>query len=417
MVRLRLGARRFSRNSLGISRIVKHSLLWDLRAGAFTGLYVGMTFPFFVKIARDQLEATGLAIALMAASPFIGNLFSPLWARQMDGKDKMPFCAGSWVIARALFLLMPLALMANVFVGLVIAQQMIVTVSSPAYASLMRDIYPNRARGRLMGYVRVGAQLCTFFATLITGRLLDGGVSYRWLFPIASIFGLLAAWSFSKVRPLPEAANQPVMPKTSAWQFVRETLSILKYNAAYRWFALSVFVYGFANLAVQPLFQLFQVDRLNISSTEIANLANITALFSIVGSFFWGRFMDKFNPAVTVMVAISIVALIPLVYLMAGAVWVLYFAAALAGFGFSGIELSYLSSILLYSEPGRTAQYQSLHSLLLGVRGVLASLLGVRLMQVFGYEPVFIGALITMVIGAGLQWLAVRESRNHPTGD
>jgi MFS family permease len=372
---------------------------------------MGTTFPFFVKIARDELQASGFAIAVMAAAPFIGNLFSPVWARQMDGKDKLPFCVGAWVIARLLLFLMPFALTGNLFVLLVVGLQLIGTVSGPAYTSLMRDIYPDRARGSLMGYVRVVAQACMFIATLIVGRLLDAGVSYRWLFPIAGIFGLLAAWSFYKVRLLPEAKDQPIPPKTSLMQFLRETLAILKHNAAYRYFALSVFIYGFANLMVQPLYQLYQVDQLKITSTQIADLANITALLSIAGAFFWGRFMDRYTPPVTVMVSISLIALIPIVYLMANSVWVLYFAAALAGFGFAGIELSYLSSILLYAEPGRTAQYQSLHSLLLGVRGVLASLLGVPLMQEFGYVPVFMGALIVMIFGSGIQWLAVRENR------
>lgn len=408
-------ARRFSRNSLGVPRVARYSFDWDVKAGVFAGLYMGMTFPFFTKIARDELGASGSAIALMAAAPFIGNLFSPLWARQMEGKDKLPFCVGSWALGRLLLILMPLAATGNIFVAFIVGLQLIATVSTPAYTSLMRDIYPDHTRGRMMGYVRVVVQAMAFLATLVTGRLLDAHISFRYLFPIAGLFGILAGWAFYKVRLLPHVARQEPLPPSSggALTFIRETLAILKHNLPYRYFALSVFIYGFANLMVQPLYQLYQVDVLHITSTQIANLANLASLVAIGGSFFWGRFMDRYGPPTTVMVSISLIAVIPMVYLFAKSVPFLFFAAALAGFGFSGVELSYLSSILLYAEPGRTAQYQSLHSLLLGVRGVLASLVSVPLAHRFGYTNIFAVALLIMLIGSGLQYLAIRAAKER----
>lgn len=402
------------KGALGIPDEVLHSLRWDIGAGAFTGMYMGITFPFFTKIARDGLHAAPEAIALMAASPFIGNLFSPLWARQMEGRDKLPFCVGSWLLARSALFIMPLAMMGNVFVGLVVALQLIATVSSPAYASLMRDIYPDHARGRLMGYVRVMSQTMTFIATLLAGRLMDHGISFHILFPMAAVVGLLGAWCFSKVRPLPNLVTHVAAPSSGgAFGFLRDTLAILKHNVPYRYFALSVFVYGFANLMVQPLYQLYQVDVLKVTSTSIANLTNVSSLFAIAGAFFWGRFMDRYGPPMTVMAGIVLIGLIPVVYLTANAIWVLYFAAALSGFGSAGIELSYLASILLYAEPGRAAQYQSLHSLLLGIRGVIASLIGVTLMKIFGFAAVFAGAILVMLCGAMLQWLAIHAARKN----
>jgi MFS family permease len=168
---------------------------------------------------------------------------------------------------------------------------------------------------------------------------------------------------------------------------------------------------------VQPLYALYQVDVLKIRSTEIANLTNAASLCSIAGSFFWGRFMDRKGPAFTVLCSIFLITLIPIVYLTTTSVNGLLFASALAGFGFAGIELSYLASILLYSEPGRTAQYQSLHSLLLGIRGVIAPVLGIPLMQQFGYRRVFIGALLVMLCGAAVQGMAILSARRASDSD
>jgi MFS family permease len=423
VLKFRLQLRSTIRERLGVPRVTRYSLAWDMVAGLSAGAFMGMTMPFLTKIARGELHTSQSAISLLVAAPFIGNLFSPLWARQMEGKEKLPFCLYSWGFARALLLLMPFAFTGNIFILLITLLQIIGTVATPAYTSIMRDIYPDAARGRLMGYVRVCVQSAMFLATLITGRLLDSGISFRYLFPLAGIFGIGAALGFSHVRSLP-AKNDPVgtlprsLPPTSdarATGFLYETVRILKHNRAYRYFALSVFVYGFANLLVQPLYGLYQVDVLHISSTQIANLTNAGSLCAIAGSFFWGRFMDRKGPPTTVMYGIVFIALIPVIYLLTTRVEALFLAAFLSGMGGAAIELSYLSSILLYAERERTAQYQSLHSLLLGVRGVIAPLVGIPLIHAFGYHTVFFFAFLVMLVGAALQGFAVRVDKREKT--
>lgn len=421
---LQLRWRAAIRERLGVPRVTRYSLEWDMLAGLCAGAFTGMVFPFLTKIARGELHASSNAIALMVAAPFIGNLFSPFWARQMEGKDKLPFCFYSWSAARALLLLMPLAFTGGVFVLLITLLQIIGTVASPAYTSMMRDIYPDAARGRLMGYVRVMMQSAMFLATLVTGRLLDSHIPFRYLFPVAGIFGIGAAVAFKKVRVLPQATidnnKQRAVEKLEAdtdtqekTPFLLQTINILRHNRPYRYFALSVFVYGFANLMLQPLFGLYQVDVLHISSTQIANLTNVGSLCAIVGAFFWGRFMDRKGPPTTVMCSIVLIALIPVIYIMTRRVEGLYLASILSGLGFAGIELSYLASILLYADRKRTAQYQSLHSLLLGVRGVIAPLIGVPLVKVFGYSAIFWSAFGVMLVGALLQGIAVRADKEQ----
>ena len=403
-------ARQIARDTLPVPRDAAYSFRFDALTGGLTGVYMGMTSPFFVKIARGDLHASQTAIALLIAAPFVGNLFSPFWARTMEGREKKPFCVAAWVVARAFLLLMPLALTGNVFIGLVSCLQIVGAVAAPAYSSLMKDIYPDRQRGRLMGYVRASQQAALFFATLIAGRLLDHHVSFRYLFPVAGVVGVCAALCFKKVRPLPDYEAAPPMTGTYG-AFLRDTVSILKTNKPYRYFAASVFVYGAANLMVQPLFGLYQVDTFHITNTQIANLANCAALCSIAGAFFWGRWMDKHTPAQAVLWSIVCIALVPLVYVAAqNPLWLLP-GSALTGFGLSGIELAYMASILRYAEPGRAAQYQSLHSLLFGLRGVLAPLLSLPLMHLWGYKPVFVMAFGIMILGGCMQALAVRAAR------
>jgi MFS family permease len=375
-------------------------------AGALAGLYIGSVFPFVTRTAKD-LHATDAALAWISAAPFLGNLLSPLWAAQMVGRAKMPFCVWGWSAARALFLLMPFVTAPWPFALLMVSIQVLGTMPSPAYAALMKDLYPDETRGRLMGYVRATVQTTTLLGTLIAGRLLDNQLSFRTLFPAAALSGIAAALVFSRCKtatPLPDSSGQQ-RPS------LRETLLPLVENPPFRWFALSVMFYGLGNLMAQPLYALFQIERLGVRNTDIADIANAAALSAIGGSFLWGRFLDRYGAARTVFFAICLVTSTSVVYFFARTLAPLYLASALFGFGLSGIELSYMASILAYAEPGQTARYQSLHSLLLGIRGILAPLIALPLLRWAGWQATFAITFGLMLIGAVLQFLAMRKER------
>jgi MFS family permease len=408
IARIRLRARRVARTHLGIPREARYSLGWDILAGICAGAYMGALFPFLLRIARGELHASDLAISLLIAAPFVGNLLAPIWARQMEGRAKMPFCLASWIPARMLLLAMPWIGTAWSFTAILGSLQFIGTISSPAYASLMKDIYPDRARGRLMGYVRVAMQSAMFLSTLVAGRLLDHVISYQYVFPVAGLFGVATACAFSRVRPLIAPVSDP--PRGLPFgAFVRDTFQILRDNVPYRWFALSVMTYGFGNLVAQPLYALYQVEALRITNTQIANLTNFGSIMAIVGAFFWGRRIDRIGAPRAVFLCILLVMGISAVYAFRPPMILLFLGAGLAGFGFAGIELSYMASILTYAEPGRAAQYQALHSLLLGIRGILAPLVGVPLARALGWQNVFLVTLVLMAVGAVMQWQAQRQ--------
>ncbi len=406
MIPLNLAVRRLTRRTLQVPRAVRTTLSWDVLAGALAGAYMGAIFPFITRTAKD-LHVGDSTLAWISAAPFIGYLGAPIWARQMIGRRKMPFCTYLWSLGRSLLLLMPLVPAFLPFAALMLPLMVIGTMPSPAYASLMKELYPDDARGRLMGYVRAAMQSAMLLSTLIAGRLLDHGLTFREVFPVAGLLGIGAALAFSRCRPLP-GHEEPPSVRPSLW----ETLIPLKGNVAFRWFALSVMCYGLGNLMAQPLYALFQIERLGARNTDIANLTNTMSLSAIVGSFFWGRFLDRRGAAQTVLCGICLVTSTSVVYLFAHSLGPLFLASALFGFGLAGIELSYMASILTYAEPGQTARYQSLHALLLGVRGIIAPLIALPLLRAYGWTTIFSVTLGLMGIGAALQYLAVRQERN-----
>ncbi len=384
---------------------------WDALAGLLGGIYMGAIFPFVMRIARADLQASRLEISLLMAAPFIGSMLAPLWARQMVGRAKMPFCVYSWVFARSLFFGMFLVTQAWHFVLLLCLAQIIGSIAGPAYTALMKDIYPDEERGRAMGLVRVGAYSALLLTSFLAGHLLDRGVPFAWVFSVAAVVGILGAWSFSRI-PVHESTPSSRPPeRVSAFAFWLQTLGILRYNRGFFWFAASVMTYGFGNLVAFTLYPLYQVDRLNITNTQVAILTNAASICSIVSFVYWGYFMDKYGALWTALVNILIQCVMPVVYLLSGAWWHLVPAAVAQGVAGAGIELAYLNVILTLSEEGKEAQYQALHSMLLGVRGTLAPFVAVPILHWLGFQASFVVCLALMLLGAGMQAVSLRAYR------
>lgn len=388
-----------------------HSWLWDMATGACAGVYLGCVWTFAGRIARAELSASEAQMGWFAAAPALGYVFATVWARQMEGRAKLPFIYWTWLAARGLFMLSPFVRTREQYILLVCATPIIFSISSPAYTSVMKDIYPDDLRGRLMSVVRIALSVATFGTALVAGRMMDAGVDWRSVFFIGGAFGGLSAITFSRIRvPDGPAARQDVI---STVAFFKDTFGILRRNPAYRWFTASVFVYGFGNLVASTLYPIYQVDRFAITNTEVANLQNVAAVATVAGFFFWGSFMDRRGPLPTVLIAIVVVCTMPITYALAPSVEYLRFAAAAGGIAMSGIELGYLNTTLMFAEPGRAAQYQALHSSFFGIRGSIAPHFAIPLMRSFGARHSFLIAEVIMLCGVILQIASMRVSRRQ----
>jgi len=374
----------------------------DSLAALFSGLYLGAVFPFVGFLARDRLHAGVTLMSLMAAAPFVGNIFAIFWARAMTGKRKMPFAVYSWTLARSLFVLILFVRTPVSFALTIFAAQFIATISSPAYAAIMKTIYPDDQRGTIMAYARFGMAFAAIAATFAVGPILHRWAdSYRIVIPVGGLLGIIAALVFSRIRvPEDDLNDQPA----SLPVFLRDTLGILRENRRYRWFALSVFTYGIGNLIILPLYPIYQVDVLHINATQVAVLSNLSQVVWMLSYLYWGPYVDRHTPMKGAFVNIMLTTAIPLTYIFAHNVWALWPAFVVSGIINAGIEMSYFNGILYLAEPDRIAQYQGLHSFLLGVRGTIAPFIGAAMKGAgMDMRVIFLVGLLVIVLGGAMQ--------------
>jgi MFS family permease len=393
----------------------------DRLSSFLAGLYMGSIFPFVGVIAREQLHAGPAILGFMTAAPFIGNLLALFWARAVEGRAKLPFVRWSYLAARAVFLLAPFAVTPLRFAVMVAAAQIIGSIAMPAYAAVIKEVYPDDQRGRILSYTRAALFTSMVVTTFIVGPLLKR-VPYEHVFPVTCLFGIAAALVFGRI-PVPSEAelvtNRP--PRRPIGEtlretvdFLRSTLGILGTDHGYRWFALSVFTYGFGNLILAPVIPILQVDYLHISTNHIALLANLAQITAALAYFYWGRYVDRNSPLKGVVLNILLNALIPIFYLTATNKWMLVPAFLLSGVTQAGIDLSYFNSVLSFASEETASRYQALHSFLLGIRGVSAPLIGGLLIELLKQNDlnirwIFVVGLAFILVGCWMQVMGIRR--------
>jgi DHA1 family bicyclomycin/chloramphenicol resistance-like MFS transporter len=383
----------------------RRALRWDAISAVLGGLYAGALFPFLGVLARSApLYASAYLIAFLNASGSVGNLFNPLMAHYIRRRPKLPYAVWPMAIGRAIFILMPLALWAPVFVAVSFFANAAGALGAPAYAAVIRDAYPVQRRGQLMGLVRVGAVAGAMVGALAGGFALER-FSYRWVFPVVALVGLAAVAAFARIGVSPEPRS-PVPARANLW----EGFKLLRADRVFALYSAGFFLYGFGNLIMGPVIPIFQVDVLKITPQWVGYLAVMSSAFSIMGYLLWGRLLDRLGPFRLMLLVVAIMAVVPITYYFARSIPVLLIAAAAAGLAMAGGDLGYVNAALRFGPRDAAVSYAGMFAFLQAMRGIPAPFLGAALGTNIGAGPVFLIALACWVVSASIM-LAGRKVR------
>jgi len=388
----------------------------DFTAATLAGIYLGGILPFNAFIARDFLKASEFHVGLITAAPFFGNLISLPLNRYLSSKRPVFHVAMCGWIARTILLLTTFAHSGSFFAWVVFSFHVISAIPYPTYAQVIRLIYPEHSRGRLLGYTRVGLAAGMILSTLVVGILLQKfEVDWRWVYLSLAPVGFTGMYFYSRIR-IP--GDIPDSGEKNAFGYVLAALSILKTDAGFRTFSLATFVFGFGNLMCIPIYTIYQVDILNISSGWIAVLVNTVQVTWMFSYLFWGRIIDKTHPLKITNINTALVCLIPLNHIVAVNVPMLLPMAFIQGIVNAGIELAYFNSVIYFSSPEKGSQYQGVHALMVGIRGVIAPFIGAGFAGYLlknGYDVrwAFVVAAMIMLVGSIMQWVGLKPFRDE----
>lgn len=386
---------------------VRRNMVIELGGSVVYGLFYGATVQF-VPVVLRRMGASPDLLAFYIVQTYLGSILAALSIVMMRRRRTQTFAVVCWLLGRSLFLF---------YVGVTDVRWLLVltglfwlleTFPSPAYARIIQHIYPDAVRGKVLSLIRMGMVAAILLSTPLAGWLLDE-VGYRVLFPIAALCGIAAALAFARLR-VDEGALPPRHP-----QSMSALINIVRTNRRFALYLLGFAVYGLGAMMGYAFYAIVQVDRLQLSYTQIGLLGLAQSVAWLLSFLYWGRQVDLRGGIWVTQMNCAIAVVIPLSYIWADTGWMLLPAFIAQGIISAGIDLGLINAGIQLAEPGYVAEYAAVQATVVGLRGIVAPILGVLLLRL-GMPDVGIFAIGALLIA--LSWLIfARIALPPPTAD
>ncbi len=380
----------------------------DFLAAILFGVFGGLTIPF-IPVMAARMGATPFELSLVVAAQALAMLLALFWVNVAQRADPVRLVVWTQSIGRALLLFMPLVRTPRVFVLVVFLYHAIASAAPLGYAQVMRAVYPEDVRGRIMGLVRVGMAAAWIGASLVGGRVMQT-VPFQTVFAVAALFGLAGGMVFRWMRV--EAPREPGerFALSGTWRTLRADGQLRRFVGAF-------FVFGFGAWLMGPAIPILLVDSLHATNFQVGLLGAVTSAFWLVAFYQWGRLIDRHTAPGALVFTFLIGALTPLIYLLSVNPWMVLASGVTDGVTSAGIDLGWLTALLQYAPPGYVAHYVAIFNTLVGVRGSTAPFLAGVLIPRIGPRAVFGLAIVCALTGAGLMRRAARRVAPASTSD
>jgi len=377
----------------------------DFLAAILYGAFGGLTLPFIPVMGR-RLGATPLQVSLLVAAPAIVFLLSFWIVNAVRPVPPVRLVMWPALLGRLLFLFMPLVRTPAPYVVLIVLYHAVNSINTLGYAQVMRAVYPDDVRGRIMALVKVGMAAFWVLGSLAGGQLTQL-VPFQWVFAVAGILGMASALVFSRVRTPDRIESPEHINPAVTWR-------ILRTDAAFRPFLLAFFVYGFGGWLMSAAVPILLVDDLHASNFQVGLLGAVTSATWMLSFYSWGKMIDERTATNTTKVVFAIGTLTPFIYLLSPNAWVVQLAGITDGLTSAGIDLGWLAAVLHYAPPGQVLPYVTLFNTFVGIRAATAPFIAGALIPSIGARWIFGAAAVVQLIG---MLLMRRVSAPRPAED
>lgn len=378
---------------------------WNVRvdfvASLFFSLFNVVMNQFYIVFAIQQ-GASNLQVGILSAAPAIGLIFSPIWASWIERSDRpKPFTIIPNMIGRSLLLLPAFFPDPNVYVVTAVIFQLLMGIQAPAYAALVSRIYPSSLRGRLMGYVRVGMGMLMIPLAYMVGSWADA-MGPRGPLIAAAIAGFVSVSIFNSIKVAKQGSTRSKalqeVAKVGRKQQFLEQWQLIKSNRLLVFFLLGTTFSGFGNMISVPLYQIIQVDVLQLTNVEIG-YARVSYYVALLLTFWLGGIMiDRLDIKYTLMAGIGAYAVVPMLYSLWGTYSAVLLGNAIQGIGEAIWDIGILAFIFRIA-PGREAVVFGIHLMAFGIRGSIGPILGTSFTGMFEINTILMIASLFGWIG------------------
>ena len=349
------------RSSTPQFRAVGRNLALDTVASIGVGVTVALVTTLLPTIARrGGLDPIGLAA--LAAAPFVANLLGAFAGRV--GPRSRRQLALMRAAGAASLLVLGLVSAAPVMIAVSIVFWLSLALSGPYYLRLWGTMYPSRVLGRVVGFLGSGRAAASALAALAGGILADqlGGET---AVALAGLVGLACALAYLGLRS-PDTERPPSYS-------ARDSVRALRERPVLSRIAMAQGFYGGGLIAAVPLYAIVNVDRLDLSMSDVGIIGILTAGATTLSFLVWGAVADRRGPLVAMRLgsAFGLAALVA--YALAPNVAVLWISAVAAGAGSASIDVGIAAVVSDHTPLASRAAAMAGWNAITGARGIVAA--------------------------------------------
>ncbi|MBE0479062.1 MFS transporter [Candidatus Aerophobetes bacterium] len=377
----------------------KRGLRKVLYDGIASQVMVNLSGGAFVISFGLLLGASNVVIGLIAAGPFLGNVFQIPAVLVVEKIRKRRLISIVFSLLTRAWL--PIYALIPFFFGIHGLSILIVGIfiaattgafSNCAWVSWMRDFVPDDIRGRYFSKRMTLSLAVAMLLSLAAGGLIDvwqtrfpeqGIFVYSMLFLIAFASGIVGVFM---IRATPEPPMGEVVRGTSLWEIIKVPLQDSNFRKMLKFTVSWALAF---NLAI-PFFVVYMLKRLGLSLSTVIVLSVISQFFHVAFLRIWGALSDKFsNKSVMqvggIMLLICVIAwpFTTLPDIHVGTFPLLIIIHALMGVALAGVSIASFNIAFKLAPPQEATKYLALNNTLVSVAmgmgpiigGILADLL------------------------------------------
>ncbi len=402
-------------------------MLAGLVEGQFTSVVVSRTF-----------HGSDLLIAIATTTPVAAFMSSLVWGMLCVGRPKIriftAFVAGTTLCAGITGAIPASPRGAIWFICQMAAAQILLTGVVTVRSAVWKSNYPHTARGRITARLQAVRIVTGNVTVLLAARICDlDPTSYRYIFPVSALFGLLSIVFLSQVRirgerrelrrqrkPSPDGDLRSGLIEPfsltallSPGHVLSQMVRVLRNDRRFTQYSIAQMLTGLANLMTIAIVVAVVTQDLQLGdewgfwiSTGLIQVLQRLVMMASIGR--WARLFDRIGVVRFRAINVTCWAL-SLVFGMAatlvaenaeqiGAVFLplaaAFFAirAILSGLGLGGGALAHTLGHLHFARPEEAEIYMGIHVSLIGIRGLIAPLCGMWLYLLIGW-PVWLIAI------------------------
>jgi len=384
---------------------------------SFVAAYTIM--PVFMSTLTDSPLLIGLIPALEGAGWFLPQLFL---AKHLEGTNRrLPLVLKLGALER-----MPLLLLAIValnilkfdkttaivlFLVFYIIKTFLSGLVALPWQELIATVIPVSHRGRFWGWSLILGKLMGLIGALITGFLLTSvtyPVNYAYMFGLGFI-GVAISFGFEIFNIEPEI-ERSVSPKNKDISLWKRMVKIIGTDRNFLNFLINRGVIFLGSMGL-GFITVYGIQKYKLPLFHSAIFTFVMLVAEIIGYGIWGSYGDNhgYKKILEFSNLFFILGLIILVFL--NTVWGLYIAFGIISFSHAGEFISDQNIAMEFGTENDRPTYIGMSKTLTGPFLLIAPIIGGAIVNLWGYQCMFLISLVISIIAYGTIKFLVVEPR------